>query len=139
MDTHGYRGGKIFKTRHLAHRIIWAIQKGVHPTGPLDHINGDRMDNRMCNLRAATVAENSRNGAIRASNTSGRKGVTWNRHTKRWQAQIGYAYGKRHLGYFSSLEAAAEAYDRAALELHGDFAKTNAIVMSDAKSSIYGS
>jgi hypothetical protein len=91
----------------------------------VDHINGDGLDNRRANLREATHAENMRNTGVRSDNTSGYKGVHWYKSRKAWQASI-KAEGKQlFLGYHSSAESAARAYDAAALELHGEFAGLN--------------
>lgn len=128
IDTHGYAGGKIFKVRYLAHRIIWMMVYDELPPQIIDHINGDKIDNRVANLRPATNAQNIQNGDIRSSNTSGAKGVTWSRHNRKWQAQIGCGSSKKHIGYFTSVVDAAAAYDRVALELFGEFARTNEMV-----------
>lgn len=91
----------------------------------VDHINRDGLDNRRANLRPATTAENSRNALRLPSNTSGFKGVTWHKQARKWQAQIGVDGRRRHLGLHACLEAAAEAYDDAAREFHGEFARLN--------------
>ena len=82
------------------------------PAGPgleWDHINRDKLDNRRANLRAVSRRGNTRNTGPRSDNTSGVRGVTWNRPTKRWRAQIGAATGYRHLGMFDSKQDAIAA------------------------------
>jgi hypothetical protein len=90
-----------------------------------DHINLDGLDNRRANLRPATHAENLRNRGRQTNNSSGFKGVTWNKRSRKWQAQIGVDRGKRYLGNFVDPEDAARAYDLAARDLHGEFARLN--------------
>ncbi|WP_425394996.1 HNH endonuclease [Aeoliella sp.] len=91
----------------------------------VDHISGDGLDNRKCNLRVVTHAQNMSNRTRRTDNKSGLKCVWWRSDKRKWQPQI-VANGKKHfLGYFDNPIAAALAYDRAAAELHGDFAKPN--------------
>lgn len=91
----------------------------------VDHRNGDGLDNRRANLRPATHAENSRNVARRADNTSGHKGVSWAPHTNRWRALIVVDGRRTHLGYYPDPVDAARAYDAAAIEQHGDYAALN--------------
>lgn len=89
----------------------------------VDHINGDRLDNRRCNLRLCTHAENQRNGKRPSNNTSGFKGVHWRKDRQRWYAEIYVNNARVHLGCYQSKEAAAEAYRTAALKYHGEFAR----------------
>lgn len=89
----------------------------------IDHINGDRLDNRRSNLRAATTAQNLRNRG--PSKGRALKGVHQRRPGSRWSATI-MADGVKHwLGTYGSPEEAARAYDRRALEVHGKFAALN--------------
>lgn len=90
-----------------------------------DHRNGDGLDNRRCNLRSATVAENGRNRRMSANNTSGFRGVYWRKSKGKWEASIGHLGRQPHLGAFDSAEEAARAYDEAARVLHGEFARLN--------------
>lgn len=92
----------------------------------VDHINGDGLDNRRSNLRIATHAENIRNRKLNSNSTSGYKGVSkrWNR----WRARIKHNGVEYFIGHFDSPEAAAEAYNLKAIELHGEFAKLNRIL-----------
>ena len=73
--------------RLMAHRVAWAIYYGVWPTGMIDHINGDGLDNRICNLRDVTHKENARNSRRKATNKSGCSGVMRDKHKKKWVAQ----------------------------------------------------
>lgn len=123
LDNDGYRvirvGGKNFK----AHRLAWLYVYGGWPKGPLDHINGDRADNRICNLRLASPNENMWNSPKQVNNTSGFKGVTFYPVTRRWQARI-CVNGKRiNLGMYPTAAQAGSAYRDAAKKYHGDFAR----------------
>jgi hypothetical protein len=91
----------------------------------LDHINGDIRDNRVENLRWASKSENGMNRSKQKNNASGYKGVYWNRGSNKWRAYIKRDGKDHHLGYFKTAEEAAEAYNKAAIELHGEFARIN--------------
>lgn len=91
----------------------------------VDHINRNRLDNRRSNLRIATKAENLRNKVIYQNNKSGYRGVCWKTRDKKWAAQININQKRKHLGFFSSAEEAARAYDKAAKEFYGEFAALN--------------
>lgn len=131
----GYIRASILGCRLYAHRIIWAIHYGEHPVDMVDHINGIKTDNRIVNLRAATMSENQHNRASVLTvngrpTTSSYCGVHFNRRTGKWAAKIrkfSDATGSitHYLGTFRCETAAALAYDAAARRLHGEFAKTN--------------
>lgn len=93
----------------------------------VDHINGDTLDNRKCNLRICTRTENNRNKSKQKNNTSGYKGVEKrkNRIKNPYVAYIRVDGKKHQIGIFSNAYDAAKAYDRAAIVLHGVFSKLN--------------
>ncbi|GAG28472.1 unnamed protein product [marine sediment metagenome] len=103
------------------HRMILGVEKGVD----VDHINGDGIDNRRFNLRACLRSENGRNRRLSKNNKSGYKGVCWNKSCNKWVAQIKYNYKEYSLGCFFCIIKAAKAYDKAAREYFGEFARTN--------------
>jgi hypothetical protein len=110
--------------RFYAHRLAWLYVYGVWPQHEIDHIDGDRLNNRISNLREATSSENKRNTRKRSNNTSGFKGVSFDKSKKLWTAQIATNRKYIHIGRFKTPEAAYEAYCAAAERLHGDFAQT---------------
>lgn len=120
----GYLTGNLFKRALLAHRVAWAIETGSWPRGALDHVNGDRTDNRFCNLREATRSENARNSRPRAG-ASKFKGVTWHEKSEAWRARIRLNGRNASLGLYPSEVDAAKAYDAAAREHFGDYARPN--------------
>ncbi len=94
------------------------------PAGMLvDHINGNTLDNRRCNLRACTKGQNQMNMRRNSRNTSGYRGVHWNKKNKKWTAMIRVANKKHYLGLFESVEAAATAYAEASRKYHGEFGR----------------
>jgi len=126
MNGKGYMRLWLNGTTIQAHRAAWAMAYGYWPKVQIDHINGDRTDNRLANLRLASGFQNACNRPAPKTNTSGFKGVTMHVKTGKWQAQIG-ADGRNHyLGLFTSPDEAAAAYSAAAKRLHGAFARTGA-------------
>lgn len=103
------------------HRVIANTPAGVFT----DHVDGDTLNNQCSNLRDATNAQNLQNRGKQQNNTSGYKGVSWHKGHGAFGATIGDDNNLRHLGYFATAEDAARAYDKAARELHGEFAITN--------------
>lgn len=87
----------------------------------IDHINRNRLDNRMSNLRACTTMQNNMNRGRFKSNTSGYKGVTFDKSKGKYKASIGLGYKRIHIGYYCTAEEAGEAYKRRANELYGEY------------------
>lgn len=107
----------------LMYRII--MQAPAHLD--VDHINHNIRDNRKCNLRLATAAENSRNLIKYPKYSSPYKGVCWHKNNKIWQATIKVNYKIKYLGSFRDPKDAAIAYNAAALKYHGEFATLNPV------------
>ena len=108
---------------YLAHRLAWLYFYGQWPEDQIDHINCNPSDNRICNLRESTQAENTRNTRIAKNNSSGYKGVSRHPNTTKWRARITYLRVEYHLGLFDTAEEAYAAYCAAAKRLHKEFAR----------------
>ena len=122
-DNKGYLHGNIFGRKFRAHTIVWAICTGSWPENFIDHINLNKSDNRIENLRDATGSQNQFNHRLRSDNTSGFKGVAWCKRDKKWKASI-RVYGKnKSLGYYDNPEDAYKAYCNASRIHHGDFSR----------------
>jgi hypothetical protein len=118
IQNHGYLVISVDKKRYMAHRLAWFYVHGVWPKGDLDHINEDKLDNRIDNLREATRRQNMQNVRRHKHNTSGYKGVAWHHQRSKWRAYIFDNYRQIHLGLFDSREAAAAARSKAEKEYH---------------------
>lgn len=106
----------------LMHRFIMGVNDSKVE---VDHINHDKLDNRRSNLRLCNRMENGRNRRKGKNNTSGYKGVTWDKERGKWKASIESMNKVKHLGRFDNPEEAALAYDKAAIMMYGDFACLN--------------
>ena len=119
--TDSYRQIMINSQVHRTHRLVYLYHYGYMPE-LIDHINQNPNDNRVDNLRPATRAENAYNSKLRPDNTSGVKGVTWDKAKKRWVARV---YADRtcvNLGRFIELADAITAVKAARRQHHGEFA-----------------
>lgn len=123
----GYRHGQIRGHHVFRHRVAFALHFGRWPSGLIDHRDGDRSNDRISNLRDASATENVLNSAPRSGAKSHFKGVTRSksRTAKPWVARCTIGGSSRNLGGFASEEDAARAYDTAALQMHGEFARLN--------------
>jgi len=115
-DGNGYRPGSILNFKCRAHRVAFAMYHNRWPTRHIDHMNQDRTDNRIANLREVTDLENQRNARKSKNNTSGVTGVTWWERDNNWIAQIGVNYKRILLGYFDTIEEAAAARKEAEIK-----------------------
>ena len=122
-DSKGYLMVCVNKHHYKAHRIIWLMEKGSWPPGQIDHMNGMKSDNRLCNLRLATQKQNSANTGIRSSNKSGFKGVHYHRQSGKWQASICFDGKLQYLGLYDTALEASIVYARELNTKHGEFAR----------------
>lgn len=110
VSAKGYKRGTIYNMSFYAHRVIFALIDGEWPTLYVDHINGDRCDNRIKNLRLVTPLENMRNfSKLHRHNTSGAIGVRYVQKRDHWIATIGFGGTAKYLGSFKTFDDAANA------------------------------
>lgn len=121
--TSGYIRIDIDGRAYGAHQLAWLYMHGVFPDRYVDHANRNPSDNRIDNLRLATNSQNVANSSLWASNTSGFKGVTWNRKSRKWQAGIKVSGRSLHLGLYDEPTEAHRAYVEAAKVHFGIFAR----------------
>ena len=105
----GYLNIKLQRRKHLAHRLAWLYTYSNWPKDQLDHINRNRTDNRICNLREVSHKQNNQNRSKPSNNTSGHPGVVWHKRISKWVAQITHNYKDIHLGRFNTIEEAIAA------------------------------
>lgn len=128
--SNGYINIRVGRNQVLAHRFAWAFVYGSMPSNFIDHINGDRSDNRICNLREAIKSQNGMN-AIKPSHglSSQYKGVHWAKDKNKWATQICLNGKRKLIGRYSNEDVAGAAYDWNAAMMFGEFAKTNGAVI----------
>lgn len=133
-STHGNRVGYKCKDGYMqvtlpdgsqrkSHRIAWMLMTGSYPNQLIDHIDGDKTNNKWNNLRSVTYSQNGMNSKHRSSNTSGSKGVSFCKQYGKWEAYIWRDNKKHNLGYYDDKSSAAAAYAEASKEMHGEYAR----------------
>jgi len=123
-NNNGYTIIKLFKKYIYAHRAIFMMFNDYVPN-IVDHIDGNARNNRIENLRDTSKAQNAWNSKLHKNNSSGIRGVSWNKQTGKWKAEI-RANGQCYfLGRFSTLESAKKAIDLARNKYHGKYARIN--------------
>lgn len=108
--------------RKLMHRFLMN-----NPKSYVDHINGNKLDNRRTNLRLCNQSGNSANSRLKSTNKSGYKGVCWAKREKRWSVYLTKDYKHIYGGLYADKVEAAKRYNELAIQLFGDFAKLNRI------------
>lgn len=124
LNADGYVSIKFRGRLYRAHRLVWVHTTGAWPAGEIDHVDGDKSNNRFANLRIASRSENMRNVSAYASSKSGLKGTSFDRVSGKWRAQIMLNRRGKFLGRFATAEEAHAAYRAAAEQIHGAFART---------------
>jgi hypothetical protein len=121
INVHGYWVIKILGKLYYAHRLAWLYVHGYFPPELIDHINSDKSDNRIANLREASHSQNNQNRGAPWHNRLGMKGI-YRVPSGRYVAQIMYGGIKHYLGTFDTLQEAKLARRQAELQLFGEFA-----------------
>jgi hypothetical protein len=106
VNDNGYFVGAVFAKNLRAHRVVWALKHGEWPQGQIDHINGNRLDNRLSNLRCVSHQANGKNQKLRSTNTSGLTGVDYVARLSKWRAQIIDNGKNKYLGVYPTAEEA---------------------------------
>ena len=109
LDVDGYIKIGVLKRLYRAHRLAWLYVYGTWPKHDIDHINRNRSDNRICNLRDVTHQQNMCNAGDFSTNTSGRKGVYWDKRDSRWRARFLLGDKYLSLGRFKTFDEAVAA------------------------------
>lgn len=112
VDVHGYRRVSINGIKHYAHHIAWMLYFGAVPKGVIDHINQNKLDNRISNLRDVAQSENCRNTPMRSYNKSGHQGVSWNDNSGKWIVQMKFNGASIYAGIYEDINDAINARDK---------------------------
>lgn len=119
----GYRRVRLRGRNYKAHRLAWLLHYGADPGAMhIDHIDGNRSNNAIANLRLCTQQQNSSNMSVKKNNTSGVPGVSKYRNGK-WRAYVNKERKQHYLGIFETLAEAVQARNQASALLHGEFAR----------------
>jgi hypothetical protein len=126
--SNGYVVTYVFGKNVKAHKVIWAMHKGEWPNSVVDHIDGDGLNNRIENLRLASMSGNAQNRRSTLRKSRSPKGVRQRRDRESYfRAEIYVNNQRIHLGCFKSQDEAAHAYNKAAIQYHGEFACLNPV------------
>jgi len=115
LNEDGYVQIQIDGKSYRAHRLAWLFEHGELPV-MIDHINQDKSDNSISNLRSVSHSENMRNRKLSENNTSGVGGVTWCVRAKKWVARITVGGHRKHLGYFDDINMATKVRKNAKIK-----------------------
>ena len=121
VESLGYSRVNIDGKQYKSHRVIFLHQKGYLPKF-IDHIDEDKLNNDISNLRECTGSQNQHNLKKKITNTSGVKGVHWDRKAEKWKAQIKILGKQLYLGSFHDKDVASQIVRIKRLEIHGEFA-----------------
>lgn len=119
LNQTGYVKIKVFGVQYVRSRLAWLYVYGEWPDQFIDHVNRDRTDDRICNLRTATQGQNNRNTKIRSDNTSGIKGVC--HYHGKFMARINFRGRSIYLGLHDSIDNAKNAVKKASIQYHGEY------------------
>ena len=119
--TTGYEIVRIKGKSMYVHRAIFCMINGYLPKA-IDHIDGNKSNNLIENLRVADCSQNACNRKKRTDNTSGVKGISWHKPRQKWQANICVNQKQKYLGLFNTLEEAKQVVEKARIHYHGSYA-----------------
>lgn len=108
VDNKGYIVISVGYKRYKAHRLAWYLYHGQWPKNQIDHIDQNKQNNAINNLRDVTQQINQSNTSVRKDSTSGYKGINWNKKRKKWQVRIQIDGKRKELGFFDNIQSAAE-------------------------------
>ena len=123
LRNDGYINVKYKGTSYLAHRVVWLIMTGHWPVDKLDHIDGNKTNNRIDNLRECSQAQNTCNKKLGKDNTSGIKGIHWSKACKKWLVQLSIDGKKKYFGVYEDKELAELVAIEARDKYHKEFAR----------------
>ena len=121
-NKRGYVQVKIFNKRYYAHRLVFFMFYCYFPQ-EVDHIDGNKTNNRIENLRSATKSQNQHNARINVNNTSGVKGISWDKRCGKWKAQIAVNKKNYHLGRFDDFDLAKKTINQFREKYHQEYAR----------------
>lgn len=121
--SNSHRSIFIEGNKYLEQTLVWLYVYGYFPEDNIYHIDGDKQNNRLINLKPANKSQTCQSKNKQSNNTSGFKGVSFCKSKERWRATIRVNKKLIHLGYFTCLEKAAQAYKEAAIKYFGEFAR----------------
>lgn len=122
-NNYGYIVARINRKSYLASRIIWLLNYGENPKFEIDHIDMNKENNKIDNLRPSSRSQNGCNRGLQKNNISGYKGVGFCRVKNKWRSRIMINKKEKFIGYFDTPKEAYEAYKRAARQYHGEYAR----------------
>ncbi|EMB7599094.1 HNH endonuclease [Salmonella enterica] len=117
----GYYAFSLFGKKCFAHRLAWLLHYGEWSSQPIDHINGIKTDNSIRNLRLCSLSQNQFNKPTQKNNTTGVKGVYWNKRDKRYVASVQFNGKKYSAGHHKDIDSAKEAVMKLREKLAGEF------------------
>ena len=127
----GYYAFSLFGKKCFAHRLAWLLHYGEWPSQPIDHINGIKKDNSIRNLRLCSLSQNQFNKPTQKNNTTGVKGVYWNKRDKRYVASVQFNGKKYSAGHHKDIESAKEAVMKLREKLAGEFTNHGEFELAD--------
>lgn len=121
IDKDGYIQIRVCKKLYRAHRLAWLYMNGMFPESHIDHIDNNRTNNSLSNLRLANYTKNNWNACISKNSTSGVKGVNWDNRANAYKARVMKNGKLYHFGSFRTIEEASIAVKKGREYLHGEF------------------